>query len=190
MKKNILTPLLIFLIVISTGWSYYNYHQNVLAYTPSYNFKINDPDKIEETLQQLHYKYSDNINKRSIAIAVFDKHEGIMNEYEVANGAVININIPKGENFVISLPANKTIEYTWNITNKLGINVIEFQNRSWIPIYSTPILKDAAGTSYDRQNFYFESINIGSENIKMKYAHQSEARDEFFEFTIKVTITE
>lgn len=100
----------------------------------------------------------------------------------------LDINIPKGSSFILSLPANRTVTYTWNIKNTIENGIIRTDSRSWIEIPLPRSAKGKDGANYDRQNFYFNTVNSGNEKIVLRYEPQTEQGNEYFEITFNVKI--
>lgn len=100
----------------------------------------------------------------------------------------VDLVLPKGSLFIVSLHANRTIAYTWNVRNNIDNGIIQLENRTWIEIPLPKSEKGKAGANYDRQNFYFEPLKSGSEKIVLRYEHQTEQSNESFEFTFNIEV--
>ncbi|MBU5454470.1 protease inhibitor I42 family protein [Caproiciproducens sp. MSJ-32] len=154
----------------------------------NYNFKISDLKNIDQTLSKQRYSYSTNVDKRYVAVITYQSKNATIKQYLVNKDGIVELTIPKDSPFIISLHANRTITYTWNVKNSIDNELIKLENRSWINVPIPKSEKDKDGANYDRQNFYFKSLKSGSEKLVMRYEHQSEHRDEFFEITFKIKI--
>lgn len=189
LKKSILGLLIIFL-TLATGCS-----QNVLLNEQNskllnYNFKIADLKNIDNTLSNQKYSYSTNIDKNYVAVITYQSKNASINQYLVNKNGTVDFTVPKGSLFIISLPANRTITYTWNIKNSIDNRIIKFENRSWTKIPMPKSEKSASGVNYDRQDFYFRPLKAGNEKVVLRYEHQTEQTDDFFEITFNVKIAE
>ncbi|MBC8059477.1 MAG: protease inhibitor I42 family protein [Clostridiaceae bacterium] len=96
--------------------------------------------------------------------------------------------VSKDSPFIVSLPANRTIAYTWNIKNSIDDKVIQFVNRSWIGIPLPKSEEHKDGADYARQNFYFKPIKASNQKIVMRYEHKTMENNEFFEITFNIKI--
>jgi predicted secreted protein len=173
--------LLIILFALTTGCS-----QNLLLY----NFKISDLNNIDNTLRKQRYSYSTNTDKKYAAVITYQSKNATMNQYFVNKDGTVDLTIPKNSLFIVSLPANRTIAYTWNIKNSIDNGIIHFENRSWIDIPMPKSSKRTTGDNYDRQNFYFKPLKSGSEKLVMRYEPQTEQSNYCFEVTFNIKIEE
>lgn len=154
----------------------------------NYEFKISNEEKMDKILSNQKYSYSTNIDKKFIAVIIYDSKNASIQQYLINNKQILDLVIPKESKFIISLPANRIITSTWNIKNELKNDVIEFLDRSWIEIGTPKLQKGQEGMNYDRQNFYFKSIESGNQDLVMRYEHQTEEREDFFEVTLNIII--
>ncbi|MDF2883900.1 MAG: hypothetical protein K0R54_4465 [Clostridiaceae bacterium] len=182
-KKSIL-GLLIVLLVFTTGCS-----QNVLldeqnSKLLNYNFKISDLNNVDKTLSKQRYSYSTNTDKRYVAVITYQSKNATINQYLVDKDGAVDVSIPKGSFFIVSLPANRTITYTWNIKNSIDNGIIHFEDRSWIDIPMSKSSKGTTGENYDRQNFYFKPLKSGNEKLVMRYEHQTGQENDFFKLLL------
>ena len=161
----------------------------------NYDFIILNANCIDKTMSTQRYGYIGG-EKEYIAIVtykpitVITNHfkNAAMKQYPIDNNGTLNLTISKDSNFIISLPANSIITYTWNIKNNINDGIIKFTNRFWIDI-PTPISEwGYKGVDYDRQNFYFQSLKSGNEKVVMRYEHQTQQRNKFFEITFNIKI--
>lgn len=187
-KKPIFRLLLIVFLLIITGCS-----NNVLLNEErdrilNYEFKISNMKNIDKTLSKQRYSYSTDIYKKFAAVITYKSKDASMKQYLINEDGVVDLTIPKDSNFIISLPANRIIAYTWNIKNRIDTELISFENRSWIHIPMPKSSRNTEGDNYDRQNFYFKPLKSGSQKIVMRYEHEIEQRDEFFEITFNIMI--
>jgi len=72
--------------------------------------------------------------------------------------------------------------------NNLDNRVIQFENRSWVDIPMPISEQGKTGANYDRQNFYFKPLKSGNEEVAMRYEHQTEQRNEFFEISFNIKV--
>jgi len=187
LKKSIFSSLIIFLVLV-TGCSKNVVIDEKKGNLLNYDFEISDTQNIDETLINQKYCYSTHIDKEYIAIVTYKSKNASMRQYLISKDGIIDLTIPKDSDFIISLHANRTIAYTWNIKNNLDNGVIQFKNRSWIDIPMPESEKGKTGVNYGRQNFYFKSIESGNEKVVMRYEHETEKRNEFFEVTLNIKI--
>lgn len=182
------TLVLIVLLVITTGCS-----NNVLLNEQrdrilNYEFKISNMKNIDKTLSKQRYSYSTDIYKKFAAIVTYKSKDASMKQCLMNEDGAVDFTIPKDSNFIISLPANRIIAYTWNIKNSIDKELISFENRSWIHIPMQRLFRNTEGDNYDRQNFYFKPLKEGSQRIVMRYEHQEEQREESFEIIFNIII--
>ena len=186
-KKYIFSLLIIFL-VLATGCSkkvlITKQNSNLL----NYNFKILDLKNIDKTLSNQSYSYYIYTDKKYVAVVTYQSENASINQYLINKDGTLDLTVPKDTNFIISLPANRTVAYTWNIKDGIHNGVIQFVNRSWIGIPMPKSEEGKDGANYDRQNFYFKPIKSGNQKMVMRYEHQTEQRDEFFEVTFNISI--
>ncbi|MFL0247282.1 hypothetical protein [Candidatus Clostridium stratigraminis] len=156
----------------------------------NYNFKITNLKNIDKTLSNQKYGYSTDPNRKYAAVIIYQGKKASMNQYLVNKSDIVNLNIPKDSFFIISLHANCTIASSWNIKNNIDNGIIQFQNRSWIDIPMPKSEKGKPGLNYNRQNFYFKTLKLGSQKIIMRYEHEVEEIDEPFEINFNIKINE
>lgn len=186
-KKSMFPLLLIFLVfAICCSLNVLLDEQN--SKLPNYNFKIGDLKNIDKTLSKQKYSYSTDVDKKYVAVITYQSKTASTNQYLVTKDGTVDLTVPKGSLLIVSLPANRTVAYAWNIKNSIDNGVIKLINRSWIDIPISESEKDKTGVSYDRQNFYFKPLKSGAEKIVMRYEHQTIQNDEFFELTFNVKI--
>lgn len=152
------------------------------------DFKISDIEDIDETLSKQSYYSYDKVGKRYISIIVYKDETASMKHYLVENYGEVDITIPRGHKFIISLGASRTVAYTWNIKNDIEKGVIQFKGASWMEVPLPEALRGNIGVSNDRQNFFFKPIKKGRQKVILRYEHNSEKRSEYFEVTLNVRI--
>lgn len=167
--------------------------QNVLLDEQSskllnYNFKISNLTNIDKSLTKQRYSYSTDISKKYIAVIIYKSKDASMKQYIVSKDETINLTVPEDSNFIISLPANRTISYTWNMEDTLNNGEIQLENRSWINIPIPKSEKNISGTNYDRQNFYLKPIKSGNGKITMIYKPNEKLDSNSFRFTFTINI--
>lgn len=186
-RKYTLSLLIIALVVMS-GCS-----KNVLIDEQSsellnYDFRISDIKNIDNTLSDQKYSYSTYIDKKFIAVITYKSEKASIEQYLINKDGEIDLTASKDSNFIISLPANRTITYTWNVKNTINKGIVQLENRSWIEIPIPDSENGKDGVNYDRQNFYFKPLKSGKQKIVMRYEHQTEQQDESFEITLNIKI--
>ncbi len=156
-------------------------------YSCSNDFTILDIGDIDKTLSNQIYAEQDN-EVEYVAVIDYKSNNASMKQYPVKNGGIISLTIPKASKFIISLYANATVAYTWNLKNNLDNEVIQFENRSMIDIPRPASEELKIGASKARQNFYFKPLKSSRQKIIMRYEHQSEQQNEFFDITFNIVI--
>lgn len=134
------------------------------------------------------YNYVDPVDNEK-SLYIISNENGILNfkKYIIKNNDKINIEI-NNKPIIMSLLANSTMDVKWNIENKNAFKNVEFQDEKWLTIFSKPIPKGSTGISFDRQFFYFNIKNQGSEVISFYYKHNK--RDEiYFQFQVNLRIS-
>lgn len=154
----------------------------------NYNFKILNLNDIDKVLSKKKYAYTIIPNKMYIAVISIHSHNASINQYFINNNDLIYLTIPKDNDFVISLEANSTITYTWNIANNVDNKVVQFERRSWIKIPPPKSERKSMGVSYDRQNFYFKPLKVGNEKVIMKYKNYKLKNNNSFNITFNINI--
>ena len=92
----------------------------------NYDFIILNANSIDKTMIAQKYGYTDG-SKKYIAIVTYKPvititnhlNNAEMKQYLIDKNGTLNLTIPKNSSFIISLPANRTIMYTWNIKNNI-----------------------------------------------------------------------
>ena len=192
--KKFISILLIMFIVLITGCS-----NNVLIDEQNikllnYNFNIADLKDIDKTLSNQRYSYSTNINKKYVAVVTYQSKNASITQYLINKDGTLDLNVLKESHFIISLPANQTIAYTWNIKNSIDNGILQFQNRSLIDIPMPESEKGKIGEGYGRENFYFKPLKAGNDKIVLRYEHVADPTQinqlvgSFFEITININI--
>lgn len=186
-KKFTLSLLIVFLVVM-IGCSKNVFLDEQSSKLLNYDFKISDIRNIDKTLSKQRYSYSTYIDKKFVAVIIYKSKNASMQQFSINKDGTVDLTISKNANFIISLPANRTITYSWNIKNDIDSGIVQFENWSWIDIPMPKAEKGSTGTNYDRQNFYFKPLKQGNQKIVIRYEHQTEQRDEFFEITLNIKI--
>lgn len=154
----------------------------------NYDFKIENMMNVDNTLSKQTYCYTKCVDKKYVAVIIYNSDTASMNQYAINKDGTVDITIPKDCGFILSLPANRTITYTWNIKNNFENGIIEFEDRSWIYIPIPRFEQKSIEINYDRQNFYFEPIKLGNEKLVMRYEYERGQRNKFFEITFNIKI--
>jgi len=142
----------------------------------NYEFKIKDFNSMDDIMSKQRYLYTTDIDKTYVAIAVYESPNTSMKQYLVQKDKTVDLTISKDST------------YTWNIKNDINNELIKFIKKSKIdiPLPNPKIHSD--GTNYGRENFSFKSLKVGSEKIVLRYEHQTDQQNEFFEITINIKI--
>lgn len=189
-KKSILS-LLVLCLVLAAGCSKQLlkqvYFDGENASQLNCNFTIPGSQNMDKILSSQKYLYSTDTNKKYIALITYKSKNVSINQYLIRKDGAIDLSVPEDSQFVISLPANRTIAYTWNIKNNINNGIIQFDKRSWIEI-PMPAKIETTGDNYDRQNFYFSPLKTGNEKLVIRYEHQTQQQNEYFEVTINIKI--
>lgn len=190
LKRYIISIISILIIfpVFATGCSKQVLIDDYKSKSLNYNFTIANVKNIDKTLSKQKYIYSAYSNRKYVAIITYKSHKASIKQYPLDNHETLELTIPKDSKFVISLHANSTTIYTWNIKNNIDNGIIQLENRSWINIPLPLEDRHASGASYDRQNFYFKPLKEGNEQVIMRYEHQTMETNGYFEavFNIKI----
>lgn len=181
MVKNILLSFsMIILMMTFSGCSRNKIH----SYNKTYPANVDDTDKF---LIDKKFDISTDSNKRIVYIASPESDENIFDRYEISNNGIINVNVELGKKFVISLHANRTIAYEWNIKNNIDNSILNFEKKTkfYVPVKNK---EKSIGMDYSRQNFHFKSLNKGNQNIVLMYEHIGSSRPDYFKITINVNV--
>lgn len=153
-----------------------------------YNFGFGNIDKLDKLLSNQRFNYSTDINKKYISIIILENNTAYVEEHIVTDGGITDMTLPQNTNFIISLHANSTIAYTWNIKNKFNTATIDFIKKAKISV-PMPLFKPRAdGDNYDRENLYFKAMNKGDEKLVLRYEHKEGQTTQFFESTLNINI--
>ena len=195
-KKSFFIIFIIFFVLIVVNCSKQVIVDPKNSKNQNYDFIILNDNCIDKTMGTQRYVYTTTCGKIYIAAAIYKpiaimtdhSKNAAMKQYLVDNNETLNLTISKDSKFIISLPANHTIAYTWNIKNDINNGIIQYTDRSWIHI---PLPKqdwDKCGADYGRQNFFFKPLKSGNEKVVMRYEHQTQQRKQFFEITFNIKI--
>ena len=148
----------------------------------------NGKKNIDYVAQNYKYEVSYNDNQ-IIYVFVYNDNNYKINKFNVSNNNKINIEVPDGEKFIISLLAYKTVTYTWNIKNELDKNILSILDKKWIDVKDDSTIKQTGG-SPDRQNFYFQTKGEGMQTLKLKNEQQKEPESTVdpFEVVLEVKV--
>lgn len=153
-----------------------------------YNFGFGNIDKLDKLLSNQRFNYSTDINKKYISIIILENNTAYVVEHIVTDGGITDITLPQNTNFIISLHANSTIAYTWNIKNKFNTATIDFIKKNKISVPKPLFKPKTDGDNYDRENLYFRSLNKGNEKLVLRYEHREGQTTQFFESTLNINI--
>ncbi|MFD3158775.1 protease inhibitor I42 family protein (plasmid) [Haloimpatiens sp. FM7330] len=192
-KKNIIIIITVILLCVilllyKVIFSRQVFFDQINSKLVNYNFKIFNLNKMDALLGKQRYVYAGNVNKNYIAIITYKDRNALIKQYAVDKNGTLNLTVPKEYNFIISLHANKTITYTWNIENDINNKIIKLEKQSWIDIPIPRSKRGKKGISYDRQNFYFKPLKSGNEKIIMRYEHQTLSGRPYDEITFNIQI--
>lgn len=144
---------------------------------------------MDKFLSNQNFDVSKDIDKKIIYLAFSKSNKSTIKKYLVNNNYILNITSQPNEELVISLPANNTIAYTWNIKNDINNSVLFLQKKSKMKSNNiSDANKTLIGSSYTRENFYFKLIKKGDQNINLKYEHINSPRLENFTITINLSV--
>lgn len=93
---------------------------------------------------------------------------------------------------VISLHANATIDYKWNVENAAGSNAIEVinisfhENTSIIDYFRT--IRD--GENNQSQNIFLRTFDLGNEDLLLTYKHNTLNNQEAFNIKVNISVIE
>jgi predicted secreted protein len=123
-----------------------------------------------------------------MAVVTYRVKTASMKQYLVDKNGKVDLVLPKDSSFIVSLPANRTIAYNWNIKSDVDHGIIKFEKRSWIEIPIPKPERGKNGANYDRQNFYIKPLKSGDEKIAFRYEHETMQNQEFFEINLNVKV--
>lgn len=154
----------------------------------SYEITKEEYEEWDLVLMKQKYISSTQADERYAAVFIYSGNEGELKQYLIENDGNINITVPAESKYVISLPANSTVAYSWNIKNEMNDRIIVFDQLTQTenPMPKKDIGK--VGVSYARQNFYFHSKESGIGKLVMGYEHVTEQRDDTIEVTFHIKI--
>lgn len=153
-----------------------------------YNFAFSNIGKLDKLLSNQKFNYSTDINRKYISVILLENNTAYVEEHIITDGGATDITIPQNTNFIISLHANSTIAYTWNIKNKFNTATIDFIKKTKISIPKHLFKPRTDGDDYDRENLYFKSLNKGNEKLVLRYEHKEGQTAQFFESTLNINI--
>ncbi|MDT8717758.1 protease inhibitor I42 family protein [Clostridium sp. 19966] len=187
-KKLILVPLImlfIFAIFYSLKQVYFDDKDSNHV---NYDFRISNLKDMDKSLSRQSYYYTVSSDKVYIALITYKENKASMKQYLVNENGSIDLTISKDNNFIISLHANSTIAYTWNIKSSLNNKVIKFDKKSSISIPTPKSDYGKDGVNHSRENFYFNTLNAGSEKIDLRYESKVRKNSEFIDITFDINI--
>lgn len=157
-----------------------------------YSFKYNkSKSDLDIPLMNKKFCYfkdtSTDQRKECISVITYRKGKAHFKEYMVSDNDTISLDIPEDESFIISLYANSTITYTWNTSDYIDKNILNYIKKTRIQIYG-PGNDGATGVSYDRENLYFKPSGKGDVKILIKYEHETQKSNPTFNINFDINI--
>ncbi|MBP1755675.1 MAG: hypothetical protein H6Q59_2073 [Firmicutes bacterium] len=185
-KKIILLIISVILIIIAIFMNVMPLHQDS---KPESSFEITKEDYEEWDTILLKQKYNNSAQaeERYAAVFVYSGNMGEMKQYLIEDKRNIDITVPADSNYIISLPANSTVAYSWNIRNERK-RIISFDQLTQTENPMTKNDQGKVGVSYARQNFYFHGEETGREKLVMRYEHLTEQREDTIELTFRIKV--
>ncbi|MGG7162124.1 protease inhibitor I42 family protein [Clostridium ihumii] len=164
MKKKIIFIILLIIVLLC----FY-----LVQYFSSVNFSIGNDKwlitnhnyiETDDTSQNIYVIYKeDNLVK-------FEKHN-------VEDNGIIQITIPIGKEFKISLPANSMVSYKWRIDSEINEQIISYLGDDYItPTKNKLGIKKGAVELIRRQNLNLYSKGVGSTTIDLKFIYNEEEK--------------
>lgn len=89
-------------------------------------------------------------------------------QYQINKYASLDLIVPKDTEFIVSLCANVTITYKWEIDMVKDSKILEYKKDNFIEPYEIKFTS-LKGDSNRRQNFLFKAESVGSEKIVLRY---------------------
>lgn len=146
------------------------------------------PNDGVKSLEKMSYSYSTNQENKIIALIFKENDKWSYREYWVENGENLTLKGDEGQLIYLSLPANRTVAYSWSLIssgNSEVANEVTYNEWFHIPFDNA---QGTVGENYDRQIFDLSTLNK-SLPFKLEYKHSSEERKEIFECIIEKSET-
>ena len=137
-----------------------------------------------------HYYVNATNGTKNVYVIVKDGWLLKFKKYNINKNGSISIKIPKNSEFILSLHANVTIAYNWEILSNSEPSIIEYLGGSYVepPEYNIHF-RQLKGESPRRQNLWFKSLNKGSSNLSLRYRHIETPQDEYnYDITVNLII--
>lgn len=135
-------------------------------------------------LEGLSYRYSTSSDEKIVALVFKQSDKWFYKEYSVKNGETLPFDADMGQLMYVSLPANRTIAYSWRMLE--SENLMDSKGTDYTEWLTIPFDNEnnAEGENYDRQVFDLSSSEK-QPPLKFQYKHNSENSDDVFEFLIE-----
>lgn len=135
-------------------------------------------------LSDLTYTYSIASNDKIITLIYNRNNNWFYKEYRITNGDIIKIKPSDGQLTYASLPANRTITYSWYVNknqNSQNNELTSYDNWIHIPFNNST---ESEGENYDRQIFDLSPTN-SSIQINFIYKSMNNSSSDTFIFEIQ-----
>lgn len=137
-----------------------------------------------------HHYVNPTDGTKNIYVVVKDGWLLKFKKYNISEKGSININIPKNSEFILSLHANVTIAYRWDILGSTAPKIIEYLGDSYVEPHDYKIhFRQLKGESPRRQNLWFKSLDKGADKLDLRYRHNETPQNEYhYDITVNLII--
>lgn len=186
MNKKVLVAVLMVIISISSYIAGYSQYKNCLTYPITCN-RVKYNGDFHTALKKFTYNltghafYDGSIVNgndkyyKIVYIAVIDNDNIVFKEYGLKDKETLNIQIPEGKKFVVSIENNMTVLSNWEIQEIKQLNKhIIFQEAYMLEdlefkFYDPKPFVPVMGYSESRRNFVFEAAKKGRSKLEFGY---------------------
>lgn len=187
---NIDRILLLFIILVAATFIGCKQQKQVVVLTTNESLNTeareirNFSNNWVKALERLSYSYSTSPDEKIIALVFKRDDKWFYKEYVVKIGETLTLEPGEGQLAYVTLPANKTIAYSWlMIENENSDEPEKVSYKEWIHI-PFDNKKEVEGENYDRQVF---DLTAGENRLPLKflYNHINNDRNDAFECVIQ-----
>lgn len=146
--------------------------------------------KFDNILKNQQYTKPINSESKPVTIIIYNSKDlSIISEkeYYISNNNSVDISLDNDCSFIISLPINPTVTYSWNTVNVDKNSLFELKNTSTVDLpHDTKDINMPEGVGVSRQNFYFSTVNKGSQSIGFEFKSTVYKSVDNFKITINI----
>lgn len=156
------------------------------------NNDLDEYSKFDNMLKGLQYSKSINSEIKPVTIISYNTEDLSVvsnKEYYIKENNSIDISLGDDCSFIISLPRNPTVTYSWDMLNLGENSLVELKNISSVDLpfkWNVNNINTPEGVGVTRQNFYFSVLDKGSQSIRFEF--RSTAYESFDNFKITINI--